>query len=101
MKKKLLRYSYNEKSEFIIQEGKSIYNDVKKNWSKFFKYKNPLFIELGCGYGEHTTKFSFLEKDKNFIGIDIKGARIYKGAISLEKKGEILLNLDYFFLKVL
>ena len=60
MKKKLLRYSYNEKSEFIIQEGKSIYNDVKKNWSKFFKNKNPLFIELGCGYGEHTTKFSFL-----------------------------------------
>jgi len=105
MKKKLLRYSYNERSEFIIQEGKSIYNDVKKNWSKFFKNKNPLFIELGCGYGEHTTRFSFLEKDKNFIGIDIKGARIYKGAISLKKNkttNAIFLrtdiqNIDDFF----
>jgi tRNA (guanine-N7-)-methyltransferase len=56
---------------------------LKGNWAKeFFKNENPLIIELGCGKGEYTTGLAELNPDKNFIGIDIKGARIYKGAIT-------------------
>ena len=85
MKNKLIRYSFNEKSKYVIQEGKKIYDNVKKKWSIYFKNDNPLNIELACGYGEHTTHFSIKNKDQNYIGVDIKGARIYKGA-------KILLN---------
>ena len=85
VKNKLIRYSFNEKSKYVIQEGKKIYDNVKKKWNIYFKNDNPLNIELACGYGEHTTHFSTKNKDQNYIGIDIKGARIYKGAKILDE----------------
>ncbi len=54
---------------------------LKGLWnSNFFKNKNPLILELGCGKGEYTIGLATLFKEKNFIGIDIKGARMWKGA---------------------
>lgn len=51
------------------------------NWSReFFKNENPLFLELACGKGEYTLGLSALYPDRNFIGMDIKGNRIWKGA---------------------
>tara|TARA_X000000950_G_scaffold288924_1_gene408407 strand:- start:10984 stop:11664 length:681 start_codon:yes stop_codon:yes gene_type:complete len=85
VKNKLIRYSFNEKSKYVIQEGKKIYDNVKKKWNIYFKNDNPLNIELACGYGEHTTHFSTKNKGQNYIGIDIKGARIYKGAKILDE----------------
>jgi tRNA (guanine-N7-)-methyltransferase len=55
---------------------------LKGNWNKvFFKNNNPLVLELGCGKGEYTVGLAERFPDKNYIGIDIKGARMWKGAL--------------------
>ncbi len=48
--------------------------------SRYFGNNNPLVLELGCGKGEYTVGLARLYPDKNFIGIDIKGARMWRGA---------------------
>ncbi len=54
---------------------------LKGAWGeKFFKNTNPIVLELGCGKGEYTVALARLNPDKNFIGIDVKGARIFTGA---------------------
>jgi len=54
---------------------------LKNNWNnKYFKNNNPIVLELGCGKGEYTIALSQKYKNKNFIGIDIKGARLWRGA---------------------
>lgn len=55
--------------------------DMKGHWnSRFFKNNNPIVLELGCGKGEYTVGLGKLFPKKNFIGIDIKGARMWSGA---------------------
>ena len=55
--------------------------DMKGKWGKdFFKNDNPIILELGCGKGEYTVGLAKLYPNKNFIGIDIKGARMFTGA---------------------
>ena len=61
---------------------------LKGNWKKlFFKNDNPLVLELGCGMGEYSVGLAERFPEKNFLGIDIKGARMWQGAVvALEKK---------------
>jgi len=55
--------------------------EMKGHWHKqFFKNEHPIVLELGCGKGEYTIGLARLFPNKNFIGIDIKGARIWTGA---------------------
>ncbi|MDR0873512.1 MAG: tRNA (guanosine(46)-N7)-methyltransferase TrmB [Prevotellaceae bacterium] len=55
--------------------------EMRGQWrEQFFKNDNPIVLELGCGKGEYTVALGKLYPDKNFIGIDIKGARIWTGA---------------------
>jgi len=55
--------------------------EMKGYWNeKFFENNNPIVLELGCGKGEYTVGLAKLFPGKNFIGIDIKGARIWTGA---------------------
>ena len=60
---------------------------LRGKWHDFFKNDNPIVLELGCGKGEYTVGLGQLFPDKNFIGIDIKGARMYSGATEALKKG--------------
>ncbi len=54
---------------------------LKGKWCKdFFKNENPLILELGCGKGEYTVGLAKQNQEINFIGIDIKGARMWRGA---------------------
>ncbi|HNZ42543.1 MAG TPA: tRNA (guanosine(46)-N7)-methyltransferase TrmB [Bacteroidales bacterium] len=54
---------------------------LKNNWSSgFFGNDHPLFLELGCGKGEYTIGLSRMYPENNYIGIDIKGARMWRGA---------------------
>jgi len=54
---------------------------LKSNWNlKVFKNDYPIVLELGCGKGEYTTGLARRFPEKNYVGIDIKGARIWKGA---------------------
>lgn len=52
----------------------------KGQWAQFFGNNNPIVLELGCGKGEYTVGLAKRYPNKNFIGIDIKGARFWRGA---------------------
>jgi tRNA (guanine-N7-)-methyltransferase len=54
--------------------------DMKGKWSGFFKNNNPLILELACGRGEYTVGLSQLHARQNFIGVDVKGNRMFIGA---------------------
>lgn len=55
--------------------------DLKGRWNaELFRREAPLVLELGCGRGEYTLGLARLYPDRNFIGVDIKGARIWRGA---------------------
>jgi len=61
---------------------------LKGNWSRqFFGNNNPIVLELGCGKGEYTVGLAENFPEKNFIGIDIKGSRIWSGATIAHEKG--------------
>lgn len=56
-------------------------NQFKGNWAKsFFKNQNPIVVELACGKGDYAIGMAKLFPDKNFIGIDIKGNRLFTAA---------------------
>ena len=54
--------------------------DILGNWNTFFSNENPLVLELACGRGEYTVAMAGLFPYQNFIGVDIKGNRMYIGA---------------------
>lgn len=60
-------------------------HELKGKWNKeFFKNDSPIVLELGCGKGEYTVGLAKSNPGVNYIGVDIKGARIYTGAKSVE-----------------
>ncbi|GGG39451.1 tRNA (guanine-N(7)-)-methyltransferase [Bizionia arctica] len=84
-KNKLKRFRENETFANVFQPSRDelVNNqfDLKGNWNKiFFKNSNPLVLELGCGKGEYSVALAKKYPNKNFIGIDIKGARFWRGA---------------------
>lgn len=61
---------------------------LKGHWREdFFRNSNPVVLELGCGRGEYTVALSARFPEKNFIGIDIKGARMWRGAKTATEAG--------------
>ncbi len=84
-KNKLKRFKENETFKNVFQPSRQelvegIY-ELKGNWnSSVFKNNNPLVLELGCGKGEYSVALAKKFPKKNFIGIDIKGARFWRGA---------------------
>jgi len=84
-KNKLKRFRENETFSNVIQPTREeVINNslkLKGNWkAKFFKNENPIVLELGCGKGEYSVHLAKMFPDKNFLGIDIKGARFWRGA---------------------
>lgn len=61
--------------------------NMKGKWNEFFKNDNPIFLELACGKGEYTIGLAQLYPNKNFIGVDLKGNRIWVGAKSALDNG--------------
>ena len=53
---------------------------VKGHWNERFGNSNPIVLELGCGKGEYTIALAERDPERNYIGVDIKGARLWKGA---------------------
>ena len=84
-KNKLKRFKENETFENVFQptreEVVSGEFSLKGKWNaNFFKNDNPVIVELGCGKGEYSVGLAERYPEKNFIGIDIKGARFWRGA---------------------
>ncbi|MBT0810252.1 tRNA (guanosine(46)-N7)-methyltransferase TrmB [Litoribacter ruber] len=78
---KLLRFKENEENFNVVQEGKPSFETIKGNWKEVqFKNNNPIVVELACGRGEFTVGLARENSEQNFIGVDIKGSRIWKGS---------------------
>ena len=84
-KNKLRRFRENEEFSNVVQPSREeLTNEeypLKGKWNKeFFKNEQPIVLELGCGKGEYSVALAQANPHKNFIGIDIKGARFWRGA---------------------
>jgi tRNA (guanine-N7-)-methyltransferase len=74
--KKLKRFAEIETFPNVLQYPQ----DIKGKWNAFFKNNNPVTLELACGKGEYALGLGRLYPERNFIGIDLKGNRIWVGA---------------------
>ena len=96
---KLEKFSDNKESWNVIEPGKHLFDSIKGNWNGFFENDNDIIIELACGRGEYTVALAEKFPNQNFVGIDIKGDRIWKGSqYALEKnlKNVAFLRVNIF-----
>lgn len=90
-KNKLKKFEENKTFVHLFQPTieQVLKNDfiLKGKWkTSFFKNDNSLILELGCGKGEYTVEMARSYPEKSFIGVDIKGARLWKGASEVAKE---------------
>ena len=91
-KNKLKKFADLETNDRVVQYTFGTLRNapcpLKGRWgSDFFGNSNPIVLELGCGKGEYSVGLARQFPDKNFIGIDIKGARIWTGATEAKRSG--------------
>jgi tRNA (guanine-N7-)-methyltransferase len=88
VKRKQERFRKIEEYPNVVEPSKPAYQCIKGKWrSEFFHNENPITLELACGRGEYTIGLARRFGEKNFIGVDIKGERIWKGSsIALTEK---------------
>lgn len=84
-KNKLKRFKENETFSNVYQPNREELTNntfaLKGNWNnEVFKNNNPIVLELGCGKGEYSVELARRFPNKNFIGVDIKGSRFWRGA---------------------
>jgi tRNA (guanine-N7-)-methyltransferase len=75
--KKLIRFKAIQYFANVLQYPEN----MPGKWKDFFRNENPIVLELACGKGEYTVGLSKMYPEKNFIGVDLKGNRIYSGAL--------------------
>ena len=74
--KKLLRFAQIKNFAHVLEYPK----DMAGQWAPFFKNNHPIVLELACGRGEYTVGMAAMHPHQNFIGVDVKGNRMYLGA---------------------
>jgi tRNA (guanine-N7-)-methyltransferase len=97
-KGKLAKFAEMEQNPLVVQCPFWVLKQdgfaMKGQWnSDFFHNDNPIVLELGCGRGEYTVGLARRYPEKNFIGVDIKGARMWHGAQTALKEG--LTNVGF------
>ena len=84
------RFKENETFDNVIQPSREQVLsgfELAGNWNSFFENSNPIVLELGCGKGEYSVALGRRNPEKNFIGVDIKGARFWRGAKTALEEG--------------
>ncbi len=80
-RQKLKKFAENSIRDNVIEPGKPIFKTVKGKWRReVFNNDNDIVLEVACGRGEYTIGLASNFPDKNFIGIDIKGDRLWYGS---------------------
>lgn len=99
--KKLLRFAQLK----TFSNVKEYPTEMAGNWQVFFKNDSPIVLELACGRGEYTVGLAAMHAQQNFIGVDVKGNRMYLGAKQSQERGldnaaflrtQIEMLADYF-----
>lgn len=99
--KKLLRFAQLKTFSNVMEYPEA----MQGNWQNFFKNDRPIVLELACGRGEYTVGLASMNAEQNFIGVDVKGNRMYIGAKQAQEKGlnnagflrtQIEMLADYF-----
>ena len=91
---KLQRFNDNATRPDIIEPGKPGYEELGGRWrTDFFLAPHPLTLEVGCGKGEYTVGLAQRHPNRNFLGLDIKGERIWRGSTRAEEMG--LTNVGF------
>jgi tRNA (guanine-N7-)-methyltransferase len=106
LKSKLKRFEIIASRDNVLEPGKEIYHQIKGVWnSAYFKNENPITAELGCGRGEYTVGLAKFFPARNYVGVDMKGDRIWKGSTwaveqNISNVGFLrtqILNIETFF----
>ena len=98
-KDKLRKFRENETFRCLVQPATSeVLNcdhPLKGNWGRdFFGNDNPIIVELGCGKGDYTVDLAERNPSFNYIGVDIKGARLWKGA-NMQRNMDLRMSVFY------
>lgn len=107
-KSKLQRYAEIKDLDNVIEMDIENFADpegYRGRWSTVFENDNPIVLELACGKGEYTRELAMRNPERNYIGIDRKGDRIWKGAVdSIERDLDNVRflrihidHIDYYF----
>ena len=79
--------NFNFLQPVVVNHEKQIVDPKGKWHSTIFKNNNPIILELACGKGEYTCEMALADKNSNYIGVDVKGNRMHRGAKrALEEK---------------
>lgn len=106
MKRKQERFKIISELPNVIEPGKEVYTQIKGKWrADHFNNRNPITLELACGRGEYTIGLARRFPERNFIGVDIKGDRIWKGSTLAHDEGltnvaflrTVILVIENFF----
>ena len=102
-RKKLWRLAELEEFDNLIQFTDQPKQDDFRfhgSWAKdYFKNNNPITLELACGKGDYTIALAEKHPDKNFIGIDMKGPRLWSGCVAAQERG--LTNVAFLRIEIL
>ena len=80
-RKKMMRFEENLQRYNVLQIEDESYKNLKGNWNKtHFPSSQPIVLELACGYGEYSVGLGKIYPNKNFVGIDVKGDRLWRGS---------------------
>jgi tRNA (guanine-N7-)-methyltransferase len=90
----LKRFAENAERADIVEPGKSTYEQLRGCWhADFFENQQGITLEVGCGKGEYTVGLASRYPERNFLGLDIKGDRIWRGSTRAEALG--LTNVGF------
>ena len=90
-KDKLKKWAENANFNHVFEPDlqaavKGVDGEMKGKWSEVFKNDNPITVEFGCGKGEYTVGLAKMYPERNFVGVDIKGHRFWRGAKTAQEE---------------
>lgn len=81
MKNKLARFKIIAERSNVIEPGKELFHQIKGRWNElYFGNDHPITVELACGRGEYSVALASRFPERNYVGVDVKGDRIWKGS---------------------